>query len=93
MSNILNESIWLIKSHYDWATCKRLVASMQSRIAKAYLEGNMEDVTRLQAELVQSLPARVVAVIKVITNTGSQTAGVDGVVWREVLCLSTLIRC
>ena len=76
-------------SHYklswktvDWKTAERKVRELQMRIAKAVREGKYRKVKSLQWLLTHSFYAKLLAVKRVVTNKGSKTPGVDGVVWK-----------
>jgi RNA-directed DNA polymerase len=61
--------------------CKR-VRSLQRRIAKAISEGNPGKAKALQWLLTHSLAASLLAVKRVTENSGRNTPGVDGVLWK-----------
>jgi RNA-directed DNA polymerase len=92
MSMNFNNVIRLIKLHYDWALCLQLVLQMQREIAKAFLEGNSEEVVKLQNKLVTSLAGRVVAIVKVLTNPGRNTAGIDGKTWQRIIDITVPMK-
>jgi RNA-directed DNA polymerase len=52
------------------------------RIAEAVREGRWGKVAFLQRTLVRSLPARLWAVRRVVSNRGKRTPGVDKVIWK-----------
>ena len=58
------------------------VNRLQKRLAKAVKEGKHRLARRLQYLITHSFYAKVLAVKKVVENTGSRTTGVDGVKWR-----------
>lgn len=62
----------------DWANQK--VAKIQEEIVKAAQEKNWSKVYKLQRKLIYSFSAR--AVIKVVSNLGGKTAGVDRRIWK-----------
>lgn len=66
----------------NWRKVYGHVNRMKTRIAKASLNSQTENVRRLQRLLVNSLDARLAAVKAVTTNKGRHTAGVDGVLWN-----------
>lgn len=69
-------------SGIDWSATYQTVERLQARIAKATREGRWGQVRSLQRLLVQSLPARRLAVRRVTTNKGARTPGIDGVLWN-----------
>ncbi|MBW1861327.1 MAG: reverse transcriptase N-terminal domain-containing protein [Deltaproteobacteria bacterium] len=66
----------------DWKTVERKVRKLQVRIAKAVREGRHRKISSLQWLLTHSFHAKLLAVKRVVTNKGSKTLGVDGVVWK-----------
>jgi RNA-directed DNA polymerase len=74
----------------DWPRIRRQVGRLQARIVKALRAGQWHRVRSLQRLLANSLAAKLLAVQRVSSNRGSQTAGVDGIVlktpaqkWRQ----------
>lgn len=65
-----------------WRTIKKDVLRLQMRIAKATREGRWGKVQALQWLLTHSSSAKLLAVRRVVRNSGRNTAGVDGVLWR-----------
>jgi len=59
------------------------VYKLQCEISKAWKDGDLGKVRRLQQQLVESFAARVLAVKKVMENKGAKTPGVDGEVWEK----------
>ena len=66
----------------EWKTVERKVRELQMRIAKAVREGRHRKAKSLQWILTHSFYAKLLAVKRVVTNKGSKTPGVDGVVWK-----------
>jgi len=66
----------------DWRKIYPKVRRLQVRIAEAVREQRWGKVSFLQRTLVRSLPARLWAVRKVVSNQGKRTPGVDKVIWR-----------
>jgi len=66
----------------DWRTIKKEVLRLQMRIAKATREGRWGKVKALHWLLTRSSSAKLLAVRRVVRNSGRHTAGVDGVRWR-----------
>lgn len=65
----------------DWAKATQEVNKLQVRIAKATINKKLNEVKRLQYLLTNSYYAKLLAVRKVTTNKGKNTAGVDGETW------------
>lgn len=66
----------------DWNKVEKFINKIQTRIAKATIEGNRKLVRELQRMLTHSYYAKLWAIKKVTTNTGKRTAGVDKVKWE-----------
>jgi RNA-directed DNA polymerase len=66
----------------DWNKVDRKVKELQMRIAKAVRERKFRRVKSLQWLLTHSFYAKLLAVRRVVTNKGSRTPGVDGVIWK-----------
>jgi|SRR5665647_228248 len=65
----------------DWKQINKDVNRLQTRIAKATVNGNKNKVKRLQYLLTHSYCAKAYAVKKVTTNKGKNTSGVDKKLW------------
>jgi RNA-directed DNA polymerase len=65
-----------------WRTIERQVQRLQMRIAKATRERRWGKVKALQWLLTHSFSAKLLAVRRVTRNSGRNTAGVDGTVWK-----------
>ena len=65
----------------DWSKCEAYVRKLQARIVKAQKEGRHNKVKALQWTLTHSFYAKALAVKRVTTNKGKDTAGVDKVKW------------
>ena len=77
-------------SGIDWPRIRRSVNRLQARIVKAVKAGKWHRVRSLQRLLANSFSAKLLAVRRVSSNRGKQTAGVDGVTldtpeakWRQ----------
>jgi RNA-directed DNA polymerase len=66
----------------DWRLIFKQVRRLQVRIAEAVGEKRWGKVAFLQRTLVRSLPARLWAVRRVVSNQGKRTPGVDKVIWK-----------
>lgn len=65
----------------DWNKVENEVNNLQIRIAKAMRDKKHNKVKQLQYLLTHSFNAKLLAVRRVTTNKGKNTAGVDGVKW------------
>jgi RNA-directed DNA polymerase len=72
-------SIW---DAIDWRPIIEVVQRLQMRIAKATREGRWGKVKALQWLLAHSSSAKLLAVRRVVSNPGRNTAGVDGILWK-----------
>lgn len=63
----------------QWPLVRKRVARYQNRIYKASQNGQLEKVWELQRRLISSRDGKLLAVLRVTTNKGGKTAGVDGV--------------
>lgn len=66
----------------DWNPLVRQVQRLQMRIAKATREQRWGKVKALQWLLTHSFAGKLLAVRRVTQNTGRNTPGVDGVIWK-----------
>lgn len=74
-----------IQSDWDstnWLKCETAVKKLQARIVKAQKEGRHNKVKALQWTLTHSFYAKALAVKRVTSNKGSETAGVDMETWK-----------
>src|ERR1700752_2667932 len=65
----------------DWKKVWRNVRRLQARIVKAVREGRWGKVKALVYLLTHSYSGRAVAILRVTTNQGASTPGVDGDCW------------
>jgi RNA-directed DNA polymerase len=65
----------------NWDKCQTAVDKLQARIVKAQKEGRHGRVKALQWTLTHSFYAKALAVKRVTSNKGSETAGVDKITW------------
>jgi RNA-directed DNA polymerase len=72
---------WDTWKSIDFDKCKAAVDKLQARIVKAQKEGRHGRVKALQWTLTHSFYAKALAVERVTSNKGSDTAGVDRVLW------------
>lgn len=66
----------------DWYHAKNLVNRLQLRIAKAVKDEKRHLARRLQHLLKNSFFAKLLAVLRVTSNKGKRTPGIDGVLWK-----------
>src|SRR5215470_2037507 len=64
-----------------WGKVWRNVRRLQARIVKAVQQGRWGKVKALQYLLTHSFSGRAAAVLRVTSNPGANTPGVDGVLW------------
>jgi group II intron reverse transcriptase/maturase len=67
----------------NWLKCELAIKKLQARIVKAQKEGRHGRVKALQWTLIHSFYAKALAVRRVTSNSGSKTAGVDLVIWKD----------
>ena len=72
---------WNTWESIDWNKCEMAVNKLQARIVKAQKAGKHGRVKALQWVLTHSFYAKALAVKRVTSNRGSDTAGVDKVKW------------
>lgn len=72
---------WNNWTDIDWVRCETAVQKLQGRIVKAQKEGRPSKVKALQWTLTHSFYAKALAVKRVTSNKGKNTAGVDKVLW------------
>ena len=80
----------------DWKNVYRTVRRLQARIVKAVREGKWHKVKALVYLLTHSFSGRALAILRVVTNSGARTPGVDGILWNtpeaKTAAFSTLRR-
>lgn len=80
----------------NWKKIHRQVRKLQVRIAKAVRENKFNKAKSLMWLLVNSYYAKLVSVLRAITNKGGKTPGVDNVVWDRktdlIPCAKSLRR-
>lgn len=72
---------WQGWHHIPWSDAHRVVARLQTRVAKAAKAGEWRKVRALQRLLTRSISAKALAVRRVTENRGRKTPGVDGQTW------------
>ena len=76
----------------NWKKVHQHVRRLQTRIVKAFKEGNQGKVRSLTWLLTNELSAKALAVKQVIGNRGARTSGVDGEIWNTPLQKSKAIQ-
>ena len=66
----------------DWKKVWRTVRRLQARIVKAVAEGRWNQVKALVYLLTHSFAGRALAILRVVSNSGAKTPGVDGILWN-----------
>src|SRR5947207_15402985 len=66
----------------DWKKVHRTVRRLQARIVKALQEGKWHKVKALVYLLTRSFSGRALAILRVVSNSGARTPGVDGILWN-----------
>jgi RNA-directed DNA polymerase len=86
---------WTIDWHsINWKQVHRTVRRLPARIVKAVQEGKWHKVKALVYLLTHSFSGRALAILRVVSNQGAKTPGVDGVTWTADDCgqAFTLLR-
>jgi RNA-directed DNA polymerase len=65
----------------DWRKVWCTVRRLQARIVKAVAEGRWNKVKALVYLLTHSFSGRALAILRVVSNSGAKTPGVDGILW------------
>src|SRR5262245_7134105 len=65
----------------NWRNVYRTVRRLQARIVKAVQEGRWNKVKALVYLLTHSFAGRALAILRVVSNSGAKTPGVDGDTW------------
>src|SRR6266481_7477240 len=66
----------------DWRKVWQTVRRLQVRIVKAVAEGRWNKVKALVYLLTHSFGGRALAILRVVSNSGAKTPGVDGILWN-----------
>src|SRR4029453_8934255 len=66
----------------NWKKVYRTVRRLQARIVKAVREGKWHKVKALVYLLTHSFSGRALAMLRVVSNSGARTPGVDGILWN-----------
>jgi len=65
----------------NWRKVWRVARRLQARIVKAVREGRWNKVKALVYLLTHSYSGRATAILRVVSNSGARTPGVDGALW------------
>src|SRR5947209_16352884 len=76
----------------DWKKVWRTVRRLQARIVKAVAEGRWNKVKALVYLLTHSFAGRALAILRVVSNSGATTPGVDGTLWNTPEAKSSAFR-
>jgi RNA-directed DNA polymerase len=76
----------------DWRKVWQTVRRLQARIVKAVAEGRWNKVKALVYLLTHSYSGRALAILRVVSNSGAKTPGVDGVLWNTPEAKSAAFR-
>ena len=66
----------------DWRKVWRTVRRLQARIVNAVAEGRWNKVKALVYLLTHSFSGRALAILRVVSNSGAKTPGVDEILWN-----------
>ncbi len=66
----------------EWKNVWRTVRRLQARIVKAVAEDRWNKVKALVYLLTHSFSGRALAILRVVSNSGAKTPGVDGTLWN-----------
>ena len=66
----------------NWKKVHRTVRRLQARIVKAVREGQWHKVKALVYLLTHSFSGRALAILRVVSNSGAKTPGVEGTLWN-----------
>jgi RNA-directed DNA polymerase len=73
----------------EWKTVWRTIRRLQVRIVKAVAQGRWNKVKALVYLLTHSFSGRALAILRVVSNSGAKTPGVDGILWNTPESKST----
>jgi len=84
-SGCASETKWTNWDSINWKKVKHGVMSLQRRIVKAIKAKHFHKVKALLHLLTRSFYGKLLAILKVTTNKGSRTCGVDKILWNTPL--------
>ena len=76
----------------EWKNVWRTVRRLQARLVKAVAEGRWNKVKALVDLLTHSFSGRALAILRVVSNSGAKTPGVDGILWNTPEAKSAAFR-
>lgn len=76
-----SETTWTAWDSIDWKKVRHAVKSLQARIVKAIKLKHFHKAKALFHLLTRSFYGKLLAILRVTTNKGSKTCGVDKVLW------------
>jgi len=78
----MNKHLKLTWQQMDWKKYYSTITELQEELITAYRNGNINLVHGIQRKIITSFEGRALAVRKVVTNKGGNTAGIDGQTWE-----------
>jgi len=81
-SGCASETIWTTWDSINWDKVARAVKSLQARIVKAVKAKHFHKAKALLLLLTRSFYGKLLAILRVTTNKGSRTCGVDKILWN-----------
>lgn len=85
MSKKLNKNIGLHPwKQIDWMACNKELLRLQAKLYNALkLKKKLTEIKEIHNEILTSFASRALAVRKVTTNSGGNTSGIDGQLWKR----------
>lgn len=80
-----SNTTWTTWNSINWKKVTRAVKSLQARIVKAVKEKHFHKVKALILLLSHSFYAKLLAILRVTSNKGCKTCGVDNILWNTPL--------
>ena len=81
-SGCASETTWTTWHSINWKKVRQAVKSLQARIVKAIKLKHFHKAKALFHLLTRSFYGKLLAILRVTTNKGSKTCGVDKVLWN-----------
>lgn len=75
----LDNSRW---ENINWKEARNYVKKLQRKIARAKINDDKDEIIKTSRTLVNSFYGRAIAVKRVTSNKGKNTAGIDGEIWE-----------
>ena len=82
-ANLSDKEAKILWESVEWDKVEKYVYKIQSRIAKATINGDWKVVRELQRMLSNSHYAKLLAIKKVTSNKGGKTPGIDKIIWDK----------